>query len=63
MLGWPRGPRPTDGVWAPAWYQSVERSTGFEARRLESAVDLPPTLQRLADEAQPHYEALKAYCL
>jgi hypothetical protein len=63
MLGWPRGPRPTDGVWAPAWYQSVERSTGFEARGLESAVDLPPTLQRLADEAQPHYEALKAYCL
>jgi hypothetical protein len=63
MLGWPRGPRPTDGVWAPAWYQSVERSTGFEARRLESAVDLPPTLQRLADEAQPHYEALKAYRL
>ncbi len=63
MLGWPRGPRPTDGVWAPAWYQSVERSTGFEARRFESAVGLPPTLQRLADEAQPHYEALKAYCL
>jgi len=63
MLGWPRGPRPTDGVWAPAWYQSVERSTGFEARGLESAVELPPTLQRLADEAQPHYEALKAYCL
>jgi hypothetical protein len=63
MLGWPRGPRPTDGVWAPAWYQSVERSTGFESRGLESVDVLPPTLQRLADEAQPHYEALKAYCL
>jgi hypothetical protein len=63
MLGWPRGPRPTDGVWAPAWYQSVERSTGFEARGLESAVVLPPSLRRLADEAQAHYEALKVYCL
>jgi hypothetical protein len=63
MLGWQRGPRPTDGVWAPAWYQSVERSTGFEPRGVESAVLLPPPLQRLADEAQPHYEALKAYCL
>jgi len=63
MLGWPCGPRPTDGVWAPAWYQSVERSTGFEARVLESAVKLPPPLQRLADEALPHYEALKIYCL
>ena len=63
MLSWPKGPRPTDGVWAPAWYQSVERSTGFEARSLESAVVLPPPLQRLADEAQPYYEALKVHCL
>ena len=63
MLAWPRGSRPTDGVWAPAWYQSVERSTGFEAREIKSTVVLPPPLQRLADEAQPHYEALKVYCL
>jgi hypothetical protein len=63
MLGWPKGPRPTDGVWAPAWYHSVERSTGFQTRGLESAVVLPPPLLRLADEARPHYEALKAYCL
>jgi len=63
MLAWPRGPRPTDGVWAPAWYQSVERSTGFEARVVESPVKLPPLLQRLADEAMPHYEALKIHCL
>jgi hypothetical protein len=63
MLGWPAGPRPTDGVWAPAWYQSVERSTGFQARGVETAVVLPPPLQRLADEAQPHYDALKGYCL
>jgi hypothetical protein len=63
MLGWPRGPRPTDGVWAPAWYQSVERSTGFELRGPAAAVVLPAALQRLADEAQPHYEALKRYCL
>ncbi len=62
MLGWPRGPRPTDGVWAPAWYHSVERSTGFETRGLGSAV-LPASLQRLADEAQPHYDVLKEYCL
>jgi Sulfotransferase domain len=63
MLGWPRGPRATDGVWAPAWYQSVERSTGFETGGHKSAILLPPPLQRLADAAQPHYEALKAHCL
>jgi hypothetical protein len=27
MLRWPAGRRSTDGVWAPAWYLSVERST------------------------------------
>src|SRR5436305_8445081 len=29
MLSWPAGPRATDGVWAPAWYDAVERSTSF----------------------------------
>ena len=29
MLSWPAGPRPSDGVWAPYWYDSVWRSTGF----------------------------------
>ncbi len=29
MLRWAPGPRPTDGIWAPHWYQAVERSTGF----------------------------------
>ncbi len=29
MLAWPPGPRPEDGVWAPHWYESVYRSTGF----------------------------------
>lgn len=29
MLSWEKGPRSEDGAWAPYWYQSVERSTGF----------------------------------
>ena len=29
MLSWPAGPRPTDGVWAPHWYDGVWKSTGF----------------------------------
>lgn len=30
MLGWEPGPKPDiDGVWAPYWYQSVWKSTGF----------------------------------
>lgn len=29
MLSWPEGPHPADGVWAPHWYTSVNKSTGF----------------------------------
>lgn len=32
MLAWGAGPRPEDGAWAPYWYGSVERSTGFSGR-------------------------------
>jgi len=33
MLSWPKGPRDTDGVWAPHWYAAVEASTGFAPYR------------------------------
>ena len=33
MLSWPPGRRSTDGVWAKYWYESVEKTTGFEPYR------------------------------
>jgi len=63
MLHWPAGRRATDGVWAPAWYQAVENSTGFAAPALKQAPALSAGLKRLADQAQPHYEALARYRL
>ncbi|MGA2044889.1 MAG: hypothetical protein ABSG83_16130 [Roseiarcus sp.] len=64
MLSWPTGRRETDGVWAPAWYEAVERSTGFGppegASRPE---DLPDRLKRLADAARPYYERLARHRL
>ncbi len=58
MLRWPAGRRATDGVWAPAWYDAVERSTGFGPPPQEIPLTLPEHLQRIADEARPHYETL-----
>ena len=58
MLTWPPGRRDSDGVWAPAWYQAVEASTGFAAPEQAAAQALSPDLQRIADQARPHYEAL-----
>jgi len=63
MLSWPAGRRETDGVWAPAWYEAVERSTGFEAPAERQAPALTEDLQRIADAARPHYEALAKYRL
>lgn len=64
MLAWPAGPRDTDGVWAPAWYDAVERSTGFEvARAEEGPAALDPDLLRVAEAARPFYERLAAYAL
>ena len=58
MLAWPAGPRDSDGVWAPAWYEAVERSTGFAAPDRKMAAALTDDLKRIADQARPHYEAL-----
>jgi hypothetical protein len=64
MLHWPPGRRASDGVWAPAWYDAVEKSTGFDPpRTVMDAAGLPDDLQRIAAAAVPHYEAMAAYRL
>jgi hypothetical protein len=58
MLTWPAGRRKSDGVWAPAWYDQVERSTGFTMPSRAPYPPLPDALRRIADAARPHYEAM-----
>jgi hypothetical protein len=60
MLHWPAGRRDSDGVWAPAWYDAVERSTGFAPPQAAAKV-LSDELRALADRAQPYYEMLARY--
>lgn len=62
MLSWPAGPKPHDGTWAPHWYGAVHRSTGFDAAE-PPPPDLPAAYRRLADQALPHYDRLKAFAL
>lgn len=57
MLGWPRGPKPFDGAWAPHWYDAVHRSTGFAAAE-GPLPDVPDQHQPLLTRALAIYEAL-----
>ncbi len=57
MLHWPAGTRASDGVWAPYWYDAVQRSTGFEPWRPRQ-VDLSPHDAAVAVTCRPAYDAL-----
>jgi hypothetical protein len=63
MLSWPAGRRETDGVWAPAWYDAVEKSTSFGPPPSDVRPQLADRLRRIADQARPHYEALARHKL
>ncbi|HEY3528675.1 MAG TPA: HAD family hydrolase [Nocardioides sp.] len=57
MLSWPAGPRASDGVWAPYWYDAVLRSTHFEPYRARR-VELTPEGEAVVAVTRPAYERL-----
>ncbi len=59
MLHWPAGPRTSDGVWAPYWYDAVIASTGFEPYRPRT-VELHGAALEAAERSRPDYERLHA---
>lgn len=63
MLAWPAGRRDSDGVWAPAWYDAVERSTGFGPPPADVKPELSDDLRRIADAARPLYDRLAEFRL
>ncbi len=62
MLTWPAGPKPFDGNWAPHWYNAAWNSTGFSGPVAKPA-GLPADLAKIADEARPYYEKMRAFSL
>ena len=59
MLSWPAGPKPEDGVWAPAWYANAHRTTSFLPHRPKTE-PLPEHVAALAAEASAIYDGLLA---
>ena len=62
MLHWPSGPRASDGVWAPYWYDAVWKSTGFEPWRARQ-VQLDDEVAWVAEACRPTYERLRGHRL
>ena len=63
---WPgrRAGATSDGVWAPAWYDAVEKSTGFAPPRPRGRFRGPAdSLKPIAEAARPLYERLARHKL
>ncbi|GMH10449.1 hypothetical protein Nepgr_012290 [Nepenthes gracilis] len=60
MLKWEAGPKPVDGIWAPWWYGSVHKSTGF-APPNKYPKPFPPSLYHLLEESLPFYYFLRRH--
>ena len=57
MLSWPKGPRNSDGVWAPYWYREVQRSTGFQPH-VKREIVLDDDLNEIYDKCMGHYQVI-----
>jgi hypothetical protein len=60
MLSWPPGPRDSDGIWGPHWYDAVNRSTGFAPARPTPRLD-DTHLRGLEGQALPIYHRLATH--
>jgi hypothetical protein len=60
MLSWPAGPRDSDGVWAPYWYDAVWASTGFEPWRAREMA-LSGEAAGVAAVCRPIYDTLRVH--
>ncbi len=57
MLRWEPGPRVTDGVWGPWWYDAVYRSRGFAPYKAKSE-QVPPGLRGVLRDCEALYSVL-----
>lgn len=62
MLKWEPGPKPVDGLWAPWWYASVHKSSGFMAPSTYPK-PFPFKLYSLLEQCLPFYTILKRHAL
>ena len=57
MLSWPKGPRGSDGIWAPYWYEGVQESTEFQPYAYREII-LDDDLIDIYDNCIQYYDAI-----
>uniref|UniRef100_K7LJM5 Branched-chain-amino-acid aminotransferase-like protein 1 n=1 Tax=Glycine max TaxID=3847 RepID=K7LJM5_SOYBN len=62
MLNWEAGPKPIDGLWAPWWYKTVHKSTGFKEEN-KYPQPFPFSLYNLLEQSLPLYNMLRRHKL
>ena len=62
MMHWPVGSHSSYGVWSPAWYDKVMKTSGWNAH-VPKVGELPSELEELFEFALPAYERLLEYSL
>ncbi|XP_015875128.3 branched-chain-amino-acid aminotransferase-like protein 1 [Ziziphus jujuba] len=60
MLKWEAGPKPIDGIWAPWWYKSLHKSTGFKPAR-KYPEPFPFSHYNLLEQSLPLYNFLRRH--
>ncbi|CAI8603420.1 unnamed protein product [Vicia faba] len=60
MLSWEAGPKPIDGLWAPWWYNTVHKSTGFKEQK-KYPKPFPFALYDLLEQTLPLYNMLRRH--
>ncbi|KAM7277714.1 hypothetical protein ACFE04_004848 [Oxalis oulophora] len=60
MLRWEAGAKPMDGVWAPYWYKTVQKSTGFAPPR-KYPEPFPFSHYNLLEQCLPSYNLLRRH--
>ncbi|KAF0913587.1 hypothetical protein E2562_023300 [Oryza meyeriana var. granulata] len=58
MVKWEAGPKDFDGIWAPWWYRSVHKSTGFSMPH-RYPLTFPFVFYDLLEQSLPFYNMLK----
>lgn len=62
MLNWPKGKRDSDGAWAPHWYHSVEKSSGFGQLKT-TELNLSDAQLAVVEDVMPYFAKMKAKAL